>query len=207
MSDYICEHGMFERDGPCPLCAKKARDDRELLHSTAHGDECPLCHNGTVEHAEGEVRCRGECGAAVELARLSCPECGSYSLFVRVGLVFEFDGLDFGEQRRDGPEENVEPTSTVVCQTCEWTGEFQQLTGRVQRDGEEGMSKKQFVVVHYETRRYETVVKAKDESEARSIVTGLDVDEADLDNEFYEWEIAEVRELPTVIDATTRGDS
>jgi hypothetical protein len=26
------------------------------------GDECPACHNGTIERAEGEFRCRGECG-------------------------------------------------------------------------------------------------------------------------------------------------
>ena len=32
-------------------------------------DECPLCHSGTVEHVDGEVRCRGECGATARLTK------------------------------------------------------------------------------------------------------------------------------------------
>jgi hypothetical protein len=45
----------------CPDCEAK------LLRETDHGDECPLCQCGTVEHADGEVKCRGECGATVPL--------------------------------------------------------------------------------------------------------------------------------------------
>jgi hypothetical protein len=27
------------------------------------GDECPNCHNGTIEETDEEFRCRGECGS------------------------------------------------------------------------------------------------------------------------------------------------
>ena len=41
--------------------------DIVLLQRAVPGDECPLCRCGTVEFADGYVKCRGECGAAVEL--------------------------------------------------------------------------------------------------------------------------------------------
>ena len=41
-----------------------AMADAEILLSRAeHDEECPLCKCGTVEVVDGEVRCRGECGA------------------------------------------------------------------------------------------------------------------------------------------------
>ena len=38
---------------------------RRLLRETDPGDECPVCQCGTVEHVDGYVKCRGECGACV----------------------------------------------------------------------------------------------------------------------------------------------
>jgi hypothetical protein len=35
-------------------------------------DECPSCHNGTLERVGGELRCRGECGGIFA----TCPNCG-----------------------------------------------------------------------------------------------------------------------------------
>jgi hypothetical protein len=37
--------------------------EEAMLLATDHGDECPLCECGTVEHVDGQVKCRGECGA------------------------------------------------------------------------------------------------------------------------------------------------
>ena len=38
--------------------------EQEILLSRAEdGDECPLCQCGTVEVRDGDVSCRGECGA------------------------------------------------------------------------------------------------------------------------------------------------
>lgn len=42
-------------------------EDQRLLQGTDDGDECPLCQCGTVEHADGAVKCRGECGSSVLL--------------------------------------------------------------------------------------------------------------------------------------------
>lgn len=46
----------------------KISDAQIKLAEASDGDECPLCHAGTVEIVGGvfctqEVRCRGECGA------------------------------------------------------------------------------------------------------------------------------------------------
>ena len=41
----------------------KVSDAQIELAEASNGDECPLCHSGTVEIVNGEVRCRGECGA------------------------------------------------------------------------------------------------------------------------------------------------
>lgn len=41
----------------------KVSDAQIELSEASHGDECPLCHAGTVELVNGEVRCRGECGS------------------------------------------------------------------------------------------------------------------------------------------------
>tara|TARA_R110000822_G_scaffold4148_1_gene17862 strand:- start:406 stop:864 length:459 start_codon:yes stop_codon:yes gene_type:complete len=54
-------------------------DDYELARGSEafleceHGDECPLCENGTVEVTETDVTCRGECGATIDLE----PTCGT----------------------------------------------------------------------------------------------------------------------------------
>ena len=37
----------------------------ELFAEAEHGDECPLCENGTVEVTATSITCRGECGATV----------------------------------------------------------------------------------------------------------------------------------------------
>jgi hypothetical protein len=37
-----------------------------MMLETDHGDECPLCQCGTVEHTEDEIKCRGECGVVVQ---------------------------------------------------------------------------------------------------------------------------------------------
>ena len=44
---------------------RNAAKRRDEMHNTEHGDECPLCENGTVEHTETEIKCRGECGCMV----------------------------------------------------------------------------------------------------------------------------------------------
>jgi hypothetical protein len=42
-------------------------DYEKLMRETEPDDECPLCQCGTVEHIHGEIRCRGECGAVVQM--------------------------------------------------------------------------------------------------------------------------------------------
>ena len=44
----------------------KVSDAQIELSEASNGDECPLCHAGTVEIVNGEVRCRGECGSVAE---------------------------------------------------------------------------------------------------------------------------------------------
>jgi hypothetical protein len=44
----------------------KVSDAQIELAEAGDGDECPLCHSGTVEVANGDVSCRGECGSVVE---------------------------------------------------------------------------------------------------------------------------------------------
>jgi len=44
----------------------KVSDAQIELSEASNGDECPLCRAGTVEIVNGEVRCRGECGAVAE---------------------------------------------------------------------------------------------------------------------------------------------
>jgi hypothetical protein len=36
---------------------------QNMLRDTDHGDECPLCQCGTVEHVGNMIKCRGECAA------------------------------------------------------------------------------------------------------------------------------------------------
>lgn len=52
-------------------CNGRDLSDIEAMRATEPEDECPLCHNGTVEHCSREdgewAICRGECGAAVPL--------------------------------------------------------------------------------------------------------------------------------------------
>jgi len=43
----------------------KVSDAQIELSEASNGDECPLCHSGTVEIVNHKVRCRGECGAVV----------------------------------------------------------------------------------------------------------------------------------------------
>lgn len=44
----------------------KVSDAQIELSEASNGDECPLCHAGTVEIVDGDVSCRGECGSVVE---------------------------------------------------------------------------------------------------------------------------------------------
>lgn len=81
-----------------------------------------ICEHGVLED---EITGPNQCPRCAQ--RLGCPECGSSELIVRVGIAYDFDGLEFGHMRCDGPEENVEPDSLVICDACEWTGAFKNL--------------------------------------------------------------------------------
>jgi hypothetical protein len=50
-----------------------------LLANTADGAECPLCKTGTVEHKDGWVTCRGECGSWIENANPPKPGIMTYT--------------------------------------------------------------------------------------------------------------------------------
>lgn len=50
------------------ICYKKAVTPEQ----PAAEDECPSCHNGTLERVGDELRCRGECGGIFA----TCPNCG-----------------------------------------------------------------------------------------------------------------------------------
>lgn len=58
------------------LRAAIAKLDEAALRDTDHGDECPLCQCGTVEHVGGEVKCRGECGAVTRQKPLQITKGG-----------------------------------------------------------------------------------------------------------------------------------
>lgn len=55
----------------CTKCGEVLHDlydagrDTHILLDAKHGEECPICRNGTVEHVDGEIKCRGECGNTV----------------------------------------------------------------------------------------------------------------------------------------------
>jgi hypothetical protein len=66
---------------PCVCEVSSDEQDRVSLLQTAHGDECPLCRNGTVEHLRRRdvewVACRGECGSQTEKPDPAvCEDCG-----------------------------------------------------------------------------------------------------------------------------------
>ena len=52
---------------------EKTKSMESILGNAIDGEECPLCHYGTVEHSDGFVNCTGECGASVELLRNTLP--------------------------------------------------------------------------------------------------------------------------------------
>lgn len=61
------------------------------------------------------------------MGKLCCPECKGHDLLIQIKLVFAFDGENVGEMRCDGPDENIEPDNYVECQTCQWTGTYDDL--------------------------------------------------------------------------------
>ena len=68
---------MKTRRGPVIICADMVcKEPMEIEQD----DECPFCHNGTVEIVGDEVRCRGECGfveSIIEPAKAGDEDMGS----------------------------------------------------------------------------------------------------------------------------------
>lgn len=53
--------------GPVPKHEDMSPDFAAMMRETEHDDECPICECGTVEHVNGEIKCRGECGTVVQI--------------------------------------------------------------------------------------------------------------------------------------------
>jgi len=74
LSEQLREWADALEAGRTPLAAivagmREVADDLSLS-AADEGDECPLCNSGTVEHREGEVRCKGECGSTAQMAHI-----------------------------------------------------------------------------------------------------------------------------------------
>lgn len=80
---------------PCPITETSWG---EMLRDTDHGDECPICECGTVEHVDGEIKCRGECGSVVQ----------------KIAAPFEVRPNSFGQVIMKALDEDLRGTEDVI---------------------------------------------------------------------------------------------
>ena len=75
------------------------------LSRAENGDECPLCHSGTIERVDGENRCMGECGGVTDaLQTLISDAIKPTDLHILRDLILAFETHLADEARALGVE-------------------------------------------------------------------------------------------------------